>query len=83
MIASKELLVSVAQQAGMSIPANLEVFDTYQFPHWTIFWRLQTDRPFMDWREPLRNAEIINQIPFDKLIHMNWEDFEEAGVTGI
>ncbi len=83
MIASKELLVSVAQQAGMQVPENLEQFDTYQFPYWTIFWMLQGDRPFMSWREPLRNAEIINGIPYDKLIHMNWEDFEKEGVTDI
>ena len=73
----KEVLLEAAQIVGMPVPES-ENFNTYMYAHWTVFCIIQP--PLLGREETLKNAEILSQVPKNKLIHMNWEQFEEIGM---
>jgi hypothetical protein len=84
MIAFPEMLEAAAREAGISVPEDVEHYDSKKakeaHPHFFVFCELQLGRAMGSWTEHWDNAKIIARIPIEKLKTMKLQDFLALGL---
>ena len=67
MIAFRAMLVGPAEQAGIKVPPDLELYDSAEYPHWGAFLNMQLGRRMPCATSHWDNAKIIAAIPDEKI----------------
>ena len=85
MIAFASMLQSAAEQAGISVPKDLESWDSdanrNNYPHFFCFCALQLGKPVRYHGEHWYNAKIIAEIKDSDIRTMRLDDFIRAGFS--
>jgi hypothetical protein len=80
MMILESMLIDAAGKAGMKVPPDADEFDAAEFPHFRVFCNLQLCRPMKMDGEHFRNAEVIAQIPEERIKTMKLADFLAEGL---
>lgn len=79
MKAFPDMIVPAAKEAGIKVPSDLENFEPKQFPHWTVFSRMQLGQPMpyptVDWD----NARVVAKLNKEKVKKITPKQLIEAG----
>lgn len=83
MIAYPCILAAAAEQAGMSIPEDPDMFEQMkeEHPHFHVFCILQLGKRMHSPDEHWNNAKVIANIPKEKLVTMTLDEFINEGVS--
>ena len=81
MIAYAELLVAPALKAGISVPPDLNNFDRWKYPHWSVFCFVQLGAPMPQPTSHWDNAQVIAAIPESEIRTVTIEKLTELGIS--
>jgi hypothetical protein len=81
LIAFPNILASYAKDAGMPVPEDPEKFleNKEEFPNFAVYCLLQLGTSMPNAMSARNNAEIIANVPAQKVKDMTLADFEEIG----
>lgn len=79
MYAFPGMLIGPAQEAGISIPPDIENYTPNDFPHWHVFITAQLGKPLPSPTAGWHNAKMIAGIETEKLKKMTFKDLVKAG----
>lgn len=79
MIAFPEILVSPAREAGMDYPPNPREFDANEYPHFTVFCKLQLGKPMTSPHDHWDNAKVIARVPNAEIKTITLEQLTQRG----
>lgn len=82
MLAYPEMLVGPAEKAGIKVPADIENYDTHEYPHWHVYLILQLGRSLPSPTSHWTNAKVVASVPEDTIRKLNLADFREIGFEG-
>lgn len=80
MIAFPGMLVGACQEAGIKVPADPDLFDRDEFPHFFIFCAVQLGRRMARLNEHWDNAKVIAAIPESELKTITLEQMLAKGL---
>jgi len=80
MIAYPELLTGPAEDAGITVPENPREYNGDTYPHWDVFCKVQLGAPMPSWTAQWENAQVIGQIPEDKIRLVTYKQLEKLGL---
>jgi len=82
MIAFPSMLKKAAEEAGMQIPDDPEMYEIYSklYPHLYIFCQVQLGAPMPYPSVHFDNAKIIATIPEDQVETITYEDITKLGI---
>lgn len=81
MIAFPGMLVTAAQEAGMSVPPDPENFSGLDYPHFYALFVHQLGKPVRFPGEHWHNAKIVAQVPDDRIREVTLDDLIELGFS--
>lgn len=79
MIAHPTLLVEPARKAGITLPPDVEDFDSEKFPHWAVFLNAQIGCPMPSPTSHWHNAEVVAAISDDEIMKITGQGLLDAG----
>lgn len=82
MIASPEILLKPAQEAGIKVPsaeADFDNFSVEQYPHFHLFCCAQLGSPMPTPTAHWENAKVIAGIPMEKVKTITFKELNERG----
>lgn len=80
MLAFKEMLINPAKHAGISIPDNLDCFDSTSYPHWVVFCAIQLGSSMPQPTSHWHNAKVIADVNDDDITKVTLTELEELGL---
>ena len=85
MITKPIMLVEAATTAGISVPNDVDEYDSEQnredYPHFYVFCQLQLGKPMRDPGEHWENAKVVASVPKELIREVTIEDLLEAGFS--
>ena len=79
MIADPILLVKPAEEAGISVPLDVDHYDEKDYPHWDVFCAMQLGSSMPDWSCHFHNAKVISQIDGAEIRQITADEIIERG----
>lgn len=80
MIAFPDILATMAEQAGMKVPENVEEYDKAEYPHFHVYCTLQIGAPMPHTDSHWTNARIIAGLTEEQVKTYDFNDFVKAGL---
>ena len=81
MIAFPGLLAGPAEEAGMKVPEDPEDFDPKEFPHFSVFLKVQLGAPMPGPTAHWENAKVVASVPDDLIRLVTFKDLLDGGLS--
>lgn len=81
MIAFPGLLTAPAEVAGMKVPPDPDNFDPEEYPHFSVFLKVQLGAPMPDPSAHWENAKVVASVPEDKIHMVTYQELLDAGLS--
>lgn len=81
MLAFPAMLVTAAENAGITVPDDPENYDSDAFPHFSVFCLSQLCRPVVYHGEHWDNAKVIAAIPETEIRQVTLVDLLDRGLS--
>lgn len=80
MVAFKGMLVTPAKRAGISVPDDLDCFNSADYPHWIVFCEIQLGAAMPTPTAHWDNAKIIASISNDDITKIIMTELIDLGI---
>lgn len=74
-----EDLVKPATDAGIKVPPDLDFYQPFKYPYFSLLCTMMAGKPIIDEQASVRNARIIASIPVEDLPTITPEEIWEMG----